>query len=65
MLEVILLSVFGAGVVIFLVLWPSPDEPVQRLIEVVPTPTYSIGEADDYSESSATVIWAKADTTTL
>ena len=64
MIIVILLSVFGAGIVIFLVLRPSPDEPMPK----PHYPMYTIHDVDVHaqsSESNATTVWARADTTAM
>ena len=63
MLVVILLSVFGAAIVIFLVLRPSPEEPIPK----PQYPPYAIDNeyAMDQSESSNITVWANANTTTM
>jgi len=68
MAEVIVLSVLGAGIVVFLVLRQSPEEPDMRPIlqhsEVVMRPMYTIDD-EPQTESNATTIWERASTTAL
>jgi hypothetical protein len=69
MAEVIVLSVLGAGIVVFLVLRQSPEEPVARPIiqhsDVVMRPMYTIDDDDTQTESNATTIWERAATTAM
>lgn len=64
MIIVILLSVFAAGLVIFLVLRRSPEEPLPK----PRYPQYSIDHAyamDQSNESNVIITWSKADTTAM
>lgn len=64
MIIVILLSVFAAGIVLFLVLRPSPEEPLPK----PRYPPYTIDHEyamDQSNESNVVITWSKADTTAM